>query len=97
MTELQNKVLIISEELLALKKSDSVHPICTVEKFDDECLLSCNRAALLQIAQRLLSLHSKVEGSHFTIDEADIALTADISITISVRDDIECAGNMKAQ
>ena len=97
MTDLKNKVLIISNELLALKKLDSAHPICTVEKFDDECLLSCNRVALLQIAQRLLGLYSKLEGSHFTIDEADIALTADISITVSVRDDIESAGSMKAQ
>jgi hypothetical protein len=88
MTALPIDISNLVDELRALKSSSLEPPLCKIEKFDDECLMSCNQTALIHIAQQLLSLHGKANGAHFTIDAADMAISAEMSLTISLKSDI---------
>lgn len=58
---------------------------CTIELVDDGLLVQANRAALLHIANRILGLVDAARmGGHFTIDRADIAPEAEVTLTIAL-------------
>ena len=75
-------------EKVARKKMMAGGLDCELETTNGETFLTANRAALLQIANRLVKLANEgVSGSHFTIDKADIAPDSETALTISLSDD----------
>lgn len=60
---------------------------CDLVQSNGEVILSANRAALLHLARSIVRLAaSGVNGSHFTIDRADIAPDATAALTIALRE-----------
>lgn len=67
--------------------STSTYLECELEECAGGVVLRGNRRALLHTANRLIKLaNTGISGSHFTIDQADIAPNSKIELTIARKD-----------
>lgn len=70
---------------ILIDTSDSLE--CELEECTGGVVLRADQTALLYIARRVVGLaNTGVSGSHFTIDQADIAPDSKIELTIARKD-----------